>query len=391
MGFGDCDKDPQNGCEVATGSDVKNCGGCGVACNLPNATALCVGGACDIGACNPGFRDCDANPANGCEVDTNNDPMNCGACNANCAKLPHAIAGCAMAACTIGSCTAGYADCDKMVGDGCESQVASDPMNCGGCGKVCPAPPNVATTCANGMCGLGGCLPGFADCDGNAANGCEVNLMTDPNNCSMCGMKCAALPNAQASCTMGVCGLGACNAGFGNCDKDPMNGCELSLTSDNNNCGACGNVCQNGQTCTNGVCGVPCGNDCWGPTGCMTAGGHCIQFTCRAGDAGGSFCNGCKGWKEVTYSMWLNQGWCADVTAKYRSVEGNNTKCGGAGSCCGSSGACSGGDNAWHFFDTNSNQNYYVGPCLGCGGTDCTYWNNTYTGSYTRLTACQKF
>jgi hypothetical protein len=95
--------------------------------------------------------------------------------------------------------------------------------------------------CSNGDCDnytVTGhrCNAGFGNCDGDWSNGCEVNLNTDPNNCGSCGNSCGA----NAYCTGGTC---HCNAGFGNCDGDWSNGCEVNLNTDPNNCGACGNVC----------------------------------------------------------------------------------------------------------------------------------------------------
>jgi cysteine-rich repeat protein len=144
----------------------------------------------------------------------------------------------------------------------------------------------------------------------------------------------------------------------------------------------------NGDGCASD-CLLECGDDCWGDQGCMTAEGRCIRFTCTPGNASQTACDGCWGWQPITYQNWMNDGYCADVTQKYRDVEGNTTKCGSAPLCCSSPGACGGSDNAWHFH--NGVSNFFTGPCLGCANNmNCTYWNNAYTGTYTRLTACER-
>ncbi len=69
--------------------------------------------------------------------------------------------------------------------------TASNLANCGGCGLTC-APANVAhATCIGSACAYDTCQTGYADCDGNRANGCEVDLQTDPNHCGACGTKCS--------------------------------------------------------------------------------------------------------------------------------------------------------------------------------------------------------
>ena len=49
-------------------SDPQNCGTCGRTCVIPNATALCVDGQCQLGECAYSYLDVDQNLANGCEV-----------------------------------------------------------------------------------------------------------------------------------------------------------------------------------------------------------------------------------------------------------------------------------------------------------------------------------
>ena len=82
VGLDDCD---DNGsCETPTTEDPVNCGGCLVRCNsATNADPACSGGMCTY-ACRPGWRDCDGEASNGCEVDIRDDALNCGGCNAAC-------------------------------------------------------------------------------------------------------------------------------------------------------------------------------------------------------------------------------------------------------------------------------------------------------------------
>jgi hypothetical protein len=66
-GTADCDSDTANGCEVVLADDPGNCGGCGKQCAYPQATGGCVGGACRLVGCWPGYVDKDRDPKNGCE------------------------------------------------------------------------------------------------------------------------------------------------------------------------------------------------------------------------------------------------------------------------------------------------------------------------------------
>src|SRR5262249_32571394 len=123
--------------------------------------------------------------------------------------------------------------------------------NCGACGHVCVAA-NGTPTCNGGTCGISSCSAGFANCDGNPANGCETNTTTDVNNCGSCGQVCSPL-NDTPACVNGVC-ASVCNAGFANCNGNPANGCETNITTDVNNCGSCGHICPPLTVCTAGLC-----------------------------------------------------------------------------------------------------------------------------------------
>jgi hypothetical protein len=80
-----------------------------------------------------------------------------------------------------------------------------------------------------------------------------VNIENDLANCGSCNAPCPVPPNASATCTAGACGLGSCNAGFSDCNKNPADGCEFNTLSDPMNCGGCGVVCGSGS-CVNAAC-----------------------------------------------------------------------------------------------------------------------------------------
>jgi hypothetical protein len=130
------------------------------------------------------------------------------------------------------------------------ADAKNDVNNCGACGNVCSVA-NGAPQCSGGTCQIKACNSGFGDCDRNAANGCETNL-SSVNNCGACGNACSSA-NGISSCTAGLCGIASCNAGFADCDHNAANGCETNLSSVNN-CGACGRACNAGQSCSAGTC-----------------------------------------------------------------------------------------------------------------------------------------
>jgi serine/threonine protein kinase len=129
---------PEHGC----GSD-----GCN-ACSVANATARCNQfHRCDVAVCHRGFQDCNGDDYNGCETNVRTDPDNCGECGRRCPPLPHAQRGCGDV-CTIWRCTPGFKDCNTRLDDGCEVDVLNDRRNCGHCAHVC----SDARRCRQGVC-----------------------------------------------------------------------------------------------------------------------------------------------------------------------------------------------------------------------------------------------
>ena len=95
------------------------------------------------------------------------------------------------------------------------------------------------------------CPMGFADCDGMAANGCETDTRTDFNHCGGCGMRCLIAGDGTPTCTLGSCGV-ACGVGQGNCDGMFANGCETRIDT-SAHCGSCSTNCGV-RSCVMGSC-----------------------------------------------------------------------------------------------------------------------------------------
>jgi hypothetical protein len=242
-GKADCNAIPIDGCETTLATDAKNCGSCGKVCLLANAQGnLCEAGKCKIESCKAGFLDCDKEAENGCEIASATDPDNCGACGAACPKVANAKATCQLGKCEGFTCEPGFADCDKDPKNGCEVELGKDLNNCGTCGNVCDPVKNGVAACKDGICSIGSCNVGFDNCDGSTGNGCETDLAVDVNHCGACGQKCSAQTNSDAKCIDGFCGTGTCNPGYADCDPNVL-GCEVNLSTDVNNCGVCGNPC----------------------------------------------------------------------------------------------------------------------------------------------------
>ncbi len=256
-GLADCDGDVGNGCEVSL-SSVTDCGACGNACATANATAVCNEGECEFVQCKPGFDDCDGNKANGCETSLST-LSDCGECEKVC-TVQGGEPSCAGGICTAASCADGFADCDSEIGNGCETSLRTLD-DCGVCGQPCGPYPNLEVTCDEGFCDVLDCEQGYEDCDDDPLTGCE-SMLKDSQNCGECGTPCG-YTNANASCSTGQCEFIACSAGWGDCDTDLADGCEIPLTT-KSDCGICGRSCAASTestivSCTDGDClETPC-------------------------------------------------------------------------------------------------------------------------------------
>jgi hypothetical protein len=109
--------------------------------------------------------------------------------------------------CRVGTCDTGYGDCNGTPADGCETDLYSTAQHCGACGNACNLP-HATETCASGVCQVGTCDAGYANCDGQHANGCETNLDAD-------GGTCAGAINLGSVCGDDGCRGGPSAAGRG--------------------------------------------------------------------------------------------------------------------------------------------------------------------------------
>ncbi|MFZ5439317.1 MAG: MopE-related protein [Myxococcota bacterium] len=431
-GFADCNNQVGDGCEVNTTSSVMHCGGCNQQCAPANASPVCTAGACGIGACLPGWFNLNGLVSDGCEyactvtnggvelcdgLDNNcngaidegftlaTDVNNCGACGRVCAAANVTVPRCTAGTCNVQQCANGFVDCDGLFTNGCEVNTNTSTTNCGGCGVLC-APANSSPVCTGGACGIGACLPGYVNLNGNVADGCEYactvsnggvescdgvdnncngtidegfTLATDVNNCGTCGRVCSGANVSVPRCTAGTCTVQQCATGFSDCDGNFNNGCEVNIFTSLGNCGACGVACAPANAvpaCTTGTCSI---------AGCMPGWvnlnglvGDGCEYACTVTNGGVELCDGldnnCNGTIDDGFNLQTDPGNCGACGNACSAPNVTVPRC-SAGSCAVQQ-CANGFSNCNGAFSDGCevNTNTSLSNCGGCGSV-CTTAN----------------
>lgn len=259
----DCKNGGLDGCETDVSSDLKNCGACGNTCPTPaTGQAVCSDGVCGVATCGDRYRDCNGDPSDGCETDTQRNIDSCGRCGNRCATGAHAAAACSLGQCKL-ACQAGYLDCDGQSANGCETNGASDINHCGSCGNRCTSSGAANAVCAGGTCEVSSCSAPFLTCRSGATNACETDSSRDLSHCGRCGRACGAVSNGTPSCQDKNCAIGSCNEGYADCNQDLSDGCEAGISGDPAHCGSCApcpgyGLVTSETSCTSRVCDLTC-------------------------------------------------------------------------------------------------------------------------------------
>lgn len=225
--------------------------------------------------------------------------------------------------------------------------VARDSLeHCGACDHACTELPNVdgETRCDAGRCAFdpSACSEGHGDCNKDPIDGCEIEL-NQPKNCGACGETCDPPQLCAATDGGHGCVEQCTQAGHVACD-----GSCVDLSSDPHHCGACGAACESGARCEAGGCTEPC-----------AAGAACTTSECR----GAIRCE-------------ANEAVC-DPAQPVR----NGLACGASGSCRDGRCTCGISDGrGGAFFDCSSDAD--CSP-----GTVCSDWNGS--GQYLCRPLCE--
>ena len=197
-GLANCDNNYLNGCEYDLVTNK--------ALSCVNHVVTCLNDA--------EFSDCDDNYKNGCEFDI----------------VSHNAIACANKNIT---CRTGYGDCNNYYLDSCEIDLNSNLANCGACTKYTMNAEGNKTVTEDHACPSGQVCNGLGVCSNTCVAGslfCGTScVQTAANHIDVASSGCENLTDDDGNPYTRV----YCTNNYSNCDDNPENGCEYTLSTNN--------------------------------------------------------------------------------------------------------------------------------------------------------------
>ncbi len=161
-------------------------------------------------------------------------------------------------------CMAGTADCDGDPSNGCEINIDSDPENCGACGSMCMTAPDTMVACSAGECQLTSitrdtCVYGGVEYQPGAE-------FPSRDGCNTCSCIDETGPTASIACTDAACACDPESEPYRNYVTQDPGSCSLvdfactgNTTAFFNDCG-CG--CEQSSECPDSMDCTPMSTTC---------------------------------------------------------------------------------------------------------------------------------
>jgi len=181
------------------------------------------------------------------------------------------------------------------------------------------------TVGTGGTPGTGGspCASGTLQCSGTC-----ITPTTDNANCGSCGNACSS----DKTCQSGSC---ACTTGRVQCTGSTT--C-IDTTSDSANCGGCGKACATGQVCSDGSCATTCA------TGTSACSGACVNLQTDI-----DHCGTCTTACSAANNQTCTAGACVCVSGQTscsgtcKNLQTDAANCGTCGKACATGQTCTAG------------------------------------------------